>query len=289
MFISNGSLKEAPRGPQRQMEAAQPRAQAVLSEEIARQLPLARQGPRTAWAYRIIDNYLWFWTADGEDEQGEIGRDKLKYSFDFLWHSQAACGLSRAACAARRPEEAATDLRHEHAVPKSLIQDRLLRSPGIDAKEVMAVLEQHCRAVILTNEEDKKLNKFFRNSMPSPWDIDDPNADPFARYKHQALVCSTCCTLLGMESRAPPRLRATPESLLEFLVGPCVLPERLDIFPTRFVDDFPSKALLQGPDVFEVQARAVRGSVSAVFQVEADSTPDLCLKLLGTFVRDRHG
>lgn len=48
----------------------------------------------------------------------------------------------------------------------------------------MAVLEQHCRAVILTNEEDKKLNKLFRNSMPSPWDINDPSADPFARYKH---------------------------------------------------------------------------------------------------------
>ena len=177
-----------------------PEHKRYLSEEIARQLPLARKGPCTAWAYRIIDNYLWFWTADGEDEQGEIGRDALKYSFDFLWHSEAACGLSRAECAAGRPEEAATDPRHEHAVPKRLIQDRLLRSPGIDANEVMAVLEQHCRAVILTNEEDKKLNKYFRNSMPSPWDIDDPGAEPFARYRHPSV---------GLFGKLhPPRSRA---------------------------------------------------------------------------------
>lgn len=171
-----------------------------LSEEIARYLPVASQGPRAPWAGRIIDSLFWFWTADGMDERGHVGRDKLKYSFDFLWHSQEACGLSRSECAAGCAVARAKDLRHEHAVPKDVILERLLGDPPLGADGIMALLEAKCFAVILTKAENDRLNGLFKNSMPEPWHIDDPDADPFARYKHESV---------GLYAKLhPPRLAA---------------------------------------------------------------------------------
>jgi hypothetical protein len=80
-----------------------------------------------------------------------------------------------------------SNLRHEHAVPRKLILERLMVGEPLAQAELMALLDRLCLGVVLTREEDAALNAHFRSSMPPHWDIGDPAADAFARYRHPSV------------------------------------------------------------------------------------------------------
>jgi hypothetical protein len=192
-----------------------------LCDEIARQVSSARDPGCAAWAVRLIHECFWFWTADGVDGHGRVGRDKLKYSVDHLWHSEGACGLSREACQrgdAPAVRHQASNLRHEHAVPRKLILERLMVGEPLAQAELLALLERLCLGVVLTREEDAQLNAQFQRSMPPAWDITDPAADVFARYRHPSV---------GLFPRLhPPRGRQSsqPGDSMPRKAGPRLVP-----------------------------------------------------------------
>ena len=71
-------------------------------------------------------------------------------------------------------------LRYDHAVPFKYLQSELLRLSDVTVTAVREVLERHGGTVLITNEEDERLNKAgLRNTMPTGWD----GIDPLARYK----------------------------------------------------------------------------------------------------------
>ncbi len=70
-----------------------------ICDEISRQLAVAAVKRHSPWAIHLIKQGLWFWTADGQDGEGNAGRDKIKYSIQHLWHSERVCSLTRQACA----------------------------------------------------------------------------------------------------------------------------------------------------------------------------------------------
>jgi hypothetical protein len=77
-------------------------------------------------------------------------------------------------------------LRHDHAIPKKVLVERLIQLRG-DATEtsVHKVLESWCFGVVITKAEDDRLTSFgLRARMPSDWDL----ADPWARYRHAGIA-----------------------------------------------------------------------------------------------------
>jgi hypothetical protein len=183
-----------------------------LCDEISRQISSARDPRRAAWAIKLIHECFWFWTADGVDDQGRVGRDKLKYSVDALWHSESVCGLSRTDCERGHPSKVrhpTSNLRHEHAVPRKLILERLLAGAPLAQEQLLGLLERLCLGVVLTKDEDAALNAHFQRAMPPAWDIGDPAADPFARYRHPDVA---------LFPRLHPPRRASWASRIEILL-----------------------------------------------------------------------
>jgi hypothetical protein len=69
---------------------------------------------------------------------------------------------------------------HEHVVPKKLIIEHLMSLENPSQESVKHILEACCIAVIVTVEQDKKLNKLgLRSKMPEGCDI----SNPWARYE----------------------------------------------------------------------------------------------------------
>ena len=68
---------------------------------------------------------------------------------------------------------------HEHLVPKKLIREKLLALPSPSAVEIRILLDAWCIGVVVTKEEDKRLNDCgLGSSMPRDWD----GKDVWARY-----------------------------------------------------------------------------------------------------------
>jgi len=77
------------------------------------------------------------------------------------------------------------DFRHEHAVPKGVVMKMLfdLRTPTAD--EVGDICKRFLIGVVVTRDEDDKLNMKYRRSMPEEF-FDKTSAgylDPWLRYK----------------------------------------------------------------------------------------------------------
>ena len=69
---------------------------------------------------------------------------------------------------------------HEHVVPKSVIIERLMALSAPTFQAVNDVLQRFCIGVVVTHEEDQRLNKLgLRAKMPEGWD----GEYPWARYK----------------------------------------------------------------------------------------------------------
>ena len=69
---------------------------------------------------------------------------------------------------------------HEHVVPKKLIIEHLMSHKNPSQESVKHILEDYCIAVVVTVDQDKKLNKLgLRSKMPEGFNISD---NPWARY-----------------------------------------------------------------------------------------------------------
>lgn len=75
-------------------------------------------------------------------------------------------------------------LRHEHIVPRIVLIDKILGFPPNKEntksnEEISKIFEDFCKGVVVTKEDDEKLNKEHQKNMPKGWNW----CDPWARYK----------------------------------------------------------------------------------------------------------
>jgi hypothetical protein len=69
---------------------------------------------------------------------------------------------------------------HEHLVPRKVIREKLHGLKQPTALDVRRILDRYCIGVVITKDEDKKLDsKGLRSSMPKNWKETD---DRWARY-----------------------------------------------------------------------------------------------------------
>ena len=75
---------------------------------------------------------------------------------------------------------------HEHVVPKTTIISLLADLKDPTASAVRHILETYCIGVVLTREEDRKLNAAgLRSAMPTEWS----DGDVWARYRLVGIEC----------------------------------------------------------------------------------------------------
>ena len=117
--------------------------------------------------YALLDNICWVWSEfDGKLE-------------GCRWWSKEARDLKNS------PKE----LTHEHAVPRKVIINHLLRITNATESVVGDVLQRWCVAVVITKAQDKHLNGAgLRQRMPVDWD----GVDAWARYQAIAMVPVDC-------------------------------------------------------------------------------------------------
>jgi hypothetical protein len=101
----------------------------------------------------------------------------------FLWEARKG---NRVRCAKFR-SRAATGLKfgtralcYDHAIPFRLLQNELLLLNPVTRNSVARVLNRFDTAVLITPEENERLNKAgYKDKMPDGWD----GSDPLARYR----------------------------------------------------------------------------------------------------------
>jgi hypothetical protein len=90
-------------------------------------------------------------------------------------------------CALR--EEDTKRLIHEHAVPKSVIIEKLEKRRNSTPASVRGILSTYCIGVVITKKEDQKLtDQGFRKIMPEAWD----RKDIWARYRRAGIKWVDC-------------------------------------------------------------------------------------------------
>lgn len=144
------------------------RTKPQICEDVAKVLSIAVLHYGTKYA--VLKDAIWVWsTFEG------------KHSDSLCW-SIAAQRLMKNQ--KRIPKDVKEKLTHEHSIPKSIIIQKLLNLPKPTQAAVKQILTKYCIAVIITREEDKKLNDIgLRSKMPDDWD----NKDVYARY-HRAKI-----------------------------------------------------------------------------------------------------
>jgi hypothetical protein len=118
----------------------------------------------------------WRWTADAVDSAtGIVVPDAIKYDIRYLPHSADA-----ALVFAQYPKELGKRLTHEHTIPLSLLAKEVLNFETDDRESIRKIFSIHCRAALVTKEEDRKLNSAkLRSAMPSSWSFGE---EILARY-----------------------------------------------------------------------------------------------------------
>jgi hypothetical protein len=144
---------------------------AVQALDLAKRTPSMRR-----LAAHLIKLAAWRWTADAVDPStGAVVPDAIKYDIRYLPHSAAA-----AAVAALHPDDLGRRLTHEHTVPLSLLSEKVLSLETGDRETIRDTFRTHCRAALLTKEEDRKLSGAkLRSRMPPGWSSGE---DVLARY-----------------------------------------------------------------------------------------------------------
>jgi hypothetical protein len=75
------------------------------------------------------------------------------------------------------------DLRHEHAVPKKEIKEKIENLKNKSTKNILRILNNLGFAVVVTKQEDKKINDTgFRTKMPKQIDLKSNLEIVFSRY-----------------------------------------------------------------------------------------------------------
>ena len=114
-------------------------------DEMVRDVAIAlNSGLSYGAKYAVLANVAWAWTEfDG------------KYKGCQRWTKKA------------RQEFDTKNLRHEHAVPKRVVIDMLLKLVNPNENEVRRICDHFLLGVVVTIEEDRILNEHFRKVMPN--------------------------------------------------------------------------------------------------------------------------
>jgi hypothetical protein len=103
------------------------------------------------------------------------------------------CGCRYWSLAAWKLRDSGEKFIHEHLVPKKVIIDLLMGVKKPSRSSVRKVLESFCIGVVVTVEEDRRLNALgLRSKMPDDWD----GINALARYEAAGIgirdaVCET--------------------------------------------------------------------------------------------------
>lgn len=112
----------------------------------------------------VVDNIFWVWS----EFYGKIKGCKN-------WSVEAKKAYE---------SDKSIKLIHEHIVPRKVIRDKLFNLENVNSTEIMKVLNSYCIGVVVTKEEDNRLNSIgLRSKMPINWD----GKDPWARYVAAAI------------------------------------------------------------------------------------------------------
>ena len=108
----------------------------------------------------------WRWTADAVHPLTDmVVKDAIKQDIRYLPHSADA-----ALVFAQHPKELGKRLTHEHTIPLGLLAEKVFNLETDDREAIREIFSVHCRAALVTKEEDRKLNSAkLRSAMPSSW------------------------------------------------------------------------------------------------------------------------
>jgi len=137
------------------------------------------QHPLCEFARTEIGLVLWRWTADAFHERERVVKRGV-FKYDVNVHP-----ATREAREKKKRTDNNKGLRHEHVVPRGFIARRIIEL-RLDAAEIWPLLDRFCKAVIVTDNEDKLLKP--KKEMPESWDW--TSGDPYARYRRAGLYDS---------------------------------------------------------------------------------------------------
>jgi hypothetical protein len=124
-----------------------------------------------------ISLLLWRWTADAYCQREDVIRpDAIKYDVEMLPATKKARALR---------ERSIRGLRHEHCVPRIVLTDLIIKG-DLSTDEIYRLLARHCRAVIVTLEEDQQLSEHGKKTMGEGWKSE--TGCPYARYQAADLL-----------------------------------------------------------------------------------------------------
>lgn len=103
--------------------------------------------------YAVVHEITWIWSEFNGKHQG------CKY-----WSEKAInSGLTN------------KELIHEHIVPRKVMISALMNMENPTPDKIFNYLKKYCIGVVVTKEEDIRLNKAgLRSKMPNSWNEDDP-------------------------------------------------------------------------------------------------------------------
>lgn len=121
----------------------------------------------------ILDRLLWVAT-----ENNDVGR-KIKYIGQPYWSTGA---IKQLEVNKRNSKYYNYNLRHEHAVPKKLIRELILKGDKSQLS-IFAILDKFAHSVIVSKDEDQLLNKYgLRSKMPKQLEDSYDFSNIFSRY-----------------------------------------------------------------------------------------------------------
>ena len=127
-------------------------------------------------AANLIKAAGWRWTADAvATATGDVTKDAVKYDMRYLPHTANAALVSK-----QYPKERSKRLRHEHTYPLGLLAENVFNLESGDRDVIREMFNIHCKAAIVTREEDQQLSSAkLRSAMPPKWGV---GGDLLARY-----------------------------------------------------------------------------------------------------------
>jgi hypothetical protein len=141
-----------PKNRKRATKAKRSPEQIAMDLSIVLMSALSEIGKRT-----FIDSTLWCWS----EQDG-------KYATRFCSEAVASAG-----------HIGHLVLRHDHAIPRKVLADRLMTLSDRSPTSIQNFLERYCLGVTITKADDDQLTKHgLRSKMPDGWDW----GDPLARY-----------------------------------------------------------------------------------------------------------
>ena len=127
-----------------------------INKDVAKLFSIIRKENINIQMYKRLYNLLLWCSTECSDE---MSWSRNKHYGQRYWSKKALELLIK-----NKGETKNVGLVHEHAVPKSLLIEKINNCKTEVEKEKL--LNAYCKAVIITKDEDAKLNKKFKSKMP---------------------------------------------------------------------------------------------------------------------------